>query len=408
MSRPGGLWLAAFAIGLFLPSGMAAAQAQSVTAITGVRLIDGTGAAPLENATIVMRDGLIVATGRAASVAVPEGAERIDGSGRTAIPGLIDAHVHLGATVVAGLGEFAPAMLQQFLSHGVTTVRSVGDVTPWVLDLRAGIRSGAVVGPRLIAAGPMFTAPGGHPAGTWLRQMPEVAPLLSRQMTNADSAILEVRRLAAAGVDLIKAVFDEGDERSPFGRIPRLDVSVLNAIIAQARTSNLPSVVHIGSVSQIPLVLAARPDELQHVPVSPIPDSLVRALAAAGVAVTPTIAPFAEFLPPQVLNLMYGNVRRLAQAGVALIAGSDAPLGPRFGTGLHDEMKHLVAAGLTPAEALAAATRSAARALRRSDLGTLEPGKRADIVLLAQDPLASIENTRTIIMVFQDGRLVHR
>jgi imidazolonepropionase-like amidohydrolase len=254
----------------------------------------------------------------------------------------------------------------------------------------------------------MFTAPGGHPAGTWLRQMPEVAPLLSRQMTNADSAILEVRRLAAAGVDLIKAVFDEGDERSPFGRIPRLDVSALNAIIAQARTSNLPSVVHIGSVSQIPLVLAARPDELQHVPVSPIPDSLVRALAAAGVAVTPTIAPFAEFLPPQVLNLMYGNVRRLAQAGVALIAGSDAPLGPRFGTGLHDEMKHLVAAGLTPAEALAAATRSAARALRRSDLGTLEPGKRADIVLLAQDPLASIENTRTIIMVFQDGRLVHR
>jgi enamidase len=408
MSRPGGLWLAAFAIGLFLPSGMAAAQAQSVTAITGVRLIDGTGAAPLENATIVMRDGLIVAIGRATSVAVPEGAERIDGSGRTAIPGLIDAHVHLGATVVACLGEFAPAMLQQFLSHGVTTVRSVGDVTPWVLDLRAGIRSGAVVGPRLIAAGPMFTAPGGHPAGTWLRQMPEVAPLLSRQMTNADSAILEVRRLAAAGVDLIKAVFDEGDERSPFGRIPRLDVSVLNAIIAQARTSNLPSVVHIGSVSQIPLVLAARPDELQHVPVSPIPDSLVRALAAAGVAVTPTIAPFAEFLPPQVLNLMYGNVRRLAQAGVALIAGSDAPLGPRFGTGLHDEMKHLVAAGLTPAEALAAATRSAARALRRSDLGTLEPGKRADIVLLAQDPLASIENTRTIIMVFQDGRLVHR
>lgn len=254
----------------------------------------------------------------------------------------------------------------------------------------------------------MFTAVGGHPAGTWLRGNGEAAAAFARQITDPALAREEVRRAVAAGAGAIKAVYDSGSARSPFGLLPRLDDAVLAAIIAESRALGVRSLVHWQSVRDLPAVIDARPDEIEHVPVESIPDSLIAKLASNRIAVAPTVAPFAGLLPPPILDRLLSNVRRLSEAGVQILAGSDAPLGPAFGTGLHSELELLVRAGLTPRKALQAATRDAARALGLTTLGTIEPGMVADLVVLGGDPEERIEAVRDVRLVIQGGREVFR
>ncbi len=377
-------------------------------ALVGATVVDGTDRPPISDAVVVIRDGRIEAVGRAADVAVPRGARRLDLTGHTIIPGLVDLHVHLSAVPAVRPAPFGPDDLAAFLAAGVTSLRSAGDATPWIFELQRDLAAGRRVGPRLVAVGPMFTAPGGHPAGTWLRGNPEAAAVFARQMTDPDSARAEVRRLVAAGAGAIKAVYDSGDARTPFGYLPRLDSVVLAAIVAEARARGVRSLVHWQNVRELPTILAIGPDELEHVPVGPLPDSLVRAIADRRIAVTPTAAAFAGFLQPRVLDLLLANVRRLAAAGVTLLVGSDAPLGPAFGGGVHAELELLVRAGLTPQRAIQAATRDAARALGIADLGTITPGQRADLVALGADPLAGIAGVRDVRLVLLDGGEVYR
>jgi enamidase len=366
--------------------------------------VDGTDRPPLVDGVVVVAGDRIRAVGPRASVAIPAGARRIELAGRAVIPGLIDLHVHLSAVGAVRGQAFGAEDLQAFLAAGVTAVRSTGDAFPWILEVRGDLAAGRRAGPRLFAVGPILTAPGGHPAGTWMRGAPEAAAVFTRQVTDAGAAREEVRRLAEAGVDAIKAVYDGGDDRSPFGRLPRLSPDALRAAVAEARGSGRRALVHWGNVSELAEVLDASPHELEHVTVGTIPEPLLRRIVADRVAVTPTLAAFASFLPPAVLERQLANVRRLAEAGAVILAGSDAPLGPAFGAGLHQELELLVRAGLTPQRALQAATRDAAAALGAPDLGVIEPGRQADLVVLAADPTQRIGAVREVQAVFLGGR----
>lgn len=383
--------------------------AEPVLALTGATLIDSTGAPPLVNVTVLIRGSRIAAVGAAKAVRIPRGARKIDLTGLYLLPGLIDSHVHYGMALFLKLpGPAAPQKLEDFLAFGVTTAKDLGDAHPWVVEVKRDLASGKLKGPRLFVAGSTFTAPGGHPAGTWLKGNAEAIASGTREVTTAEQARAAVRRLKQEGVDIIKAIYDSGDKRSPFGLLPKLDLDVLKAIVAEAHAHQLRVVVHWGNTSELADILQANPDGLEHVTTSPIPAALLQQMAERGLTVVPTAVAFKQFLPPVAVERgLLPNIKRLADAGVKIVAGTDAPLGSRFGESLHTEMELLVKAGLTPMQALQAATKNAAEHLGRAhELGAIAQGKLADVIAVSGNPLETITNTRKVKFVMQNGVVV--
>jgi enamidase len=383
------------------------AQGPRPVAVVGGTLLDGGGGPPLPDATVIMRGDTIVAVGPARSIAVPRDAIRVDATGLTVLPGLIDGHVHAGLEAFMGTPAPFDSVLRAALEAGVTSLVDLGNNAPWILAVRDSLAAGLRAGPRLLAAGAVITAPGGHPAGTLLRGNAVAARLGTRTPETAQEAGASVRELAAAGVDLIKLIYDGGSTRSPFGIIPRLDPAVMRAAAATAREVRLPVFVHWASGADLFEVLAAKPDVLVHLSIGSLPDSALVAIANARVIVQPTAVAVATYLPANLLDRLYlSNVRRLARAGVRVAAGSDAPLGAPVGTGLLRELELLVTAGLSPAEALDAATRTAADAIRRDDLGRIRPGGRADLIAVRGDPTTDLAALRGVAIVVARGKVV--
>lgn len=381
-----------------------------IVAYVGATLVDGSGREPIPDAVVVVRGNRIAAAGARSSVTIPRDATIQGVAGLTIVPGLIDSHVHFGMTALTGpSGEPDLSTLREFLRHGVTSIRDPGDAYPWIVQLRDEIAAGRVEGPRIFAAGPTLTALGGHPAGTLLRGNAEAIATGTRQVTTADSARAAVRALADGGVDFIKAIYDGGSRRSPFGMLPKLDRDVLAAIVDEARARRIPVTVHWANTSELGDVIALAPDQIEHIGVAPIADSLVREIVAKRIVVDPTLAVYEKMLPDELFgSLSLASARNLIRAGVTITAGTDAPLGGlAFGASLHHELELLVKAGLTPNQAILAATRNAAVAMRKDgDIGTLEPGKLADFVVLGGDPLRSIADIRHVRIVVKDGRMI--
>ena len=376
-------------------------------------MINGTGAPPLRDGVILIAAGRITAVGTREQVTVPANATRRDVSGLTALPGLIDSHVHLALSLAdPRAGESAlDSLLVALLDNGVTSVRDLGGPYPWMIELARAIESGQRAGPRIFAAGPTITAPEGHPAGTLLKGNAPAIELGTRQIRASGEARPVVRELAEGGVSLIKVIFDGGSQRSPFGLLPRLDTTTLRAVVAEARAAGLPVTVHWSNVSELAQVVAARPTQLEHPGVTPIPEALIEQIAQSGIAVDPTLVVYSTILPPNIFNSgPLSNVRRLAARGVIITAGTNAPLaGLRPGESLHRELELLVQAGLTPVQAVQAATGNAARHLgRNADVGIIAAGKRADLLLVSGDPSTSIADTRNLRLVIQNGRFVRQ
>ena len=421
--------------------------------IRNVRVFDAPHAALLDAVhDVVVRDGRIVAVASRGVVAA--GMVEIDGQGGTLLPGLVDVHTHTGGNASPPWHTELPAQeenLRAFLYSGVTTVLDAGALTPAIFRLRDRVRAGTVLSPHLYAAGPMFTAPNGHPVGLmrvslpfWIRWY--VLPRIAREAATPEAARQAVADLLPEHPDVIKIAADDlvpGE--------PRIATPVIAAIVARAHESQVRVVAHIGQSRDVIDAVGAGVDALMHdVYTEPISDAAVAAIAAAHVPVVATIgiwdaveqlgtlrpdtrSPLTrEIAKPAVLTALASfpndqerartaaltapvrsghaarraNVATLRAAGITILAGSDAVNAGQFpGAGLHDELAKLVEAGMTPGEALRAATHDNAHFLggERADFGDIAPGQRADLVLVAGDPTVDIAATQRITHVWLDG-----
>ena len=430
-----------------------APDARPSCVIHNVRVFDAPHAALLDGLRdVVVRDGRIVSVSPPGAAA--SGLIEVDGRGGTLLPGLVDVHTHTGGSASPPWHTELPAQeenLGAFLYAGVTTVLDAGALTPAIFALRDRVRTGAVLGPHLYAAGPMFTAPNGHPVGLMRGNLPfwiswYVLPRIAREVATPDAARQAVADLLPEHPDVIKIAADDlvpGE--------PRIATEVIAAIVSRAHEGHVRVVAHIGQSRDVIDTVGAGVDALMHdVYTDTITDEAVAKIAAAHVPVVATVgiwdaveqlgtlrpearSPITrEIAKPAVLTALSAfpsdqererltamskpirdghaarraNVAKLRAAGVTILVGSDAVNAGQFaGAGLHDELAKLVEAGMTPGEALRAATYDNARFLAgaQADFGDVAPGQRADLVLVDGDPTADIAATQRITHVWLDG-----
>ncbi len=418
-----------------------AAQAQQPTAFTNVTVIDGRSPTPRENRTVVVRGTRIVAEGPSASVSVPAGARILDGRGRFLVPGFWDMHVH---TVMPGGRD----VLRLYIANGVTGVRDMAGDWQRLTALRADIARGALIGPRIVASGPYLEG-GDQP----------IAHLLVKTPADAAAAVDSLVRL---GVDFVKVHGQLSPEsyfaiaraararRIPFaGHVSRAVGAAAASDSGQASIEHLLAIPNPCSAAEVtelaprfPVQAAlGRCDTADQAPlyerlkrngtwVVPtlvaqveiarwpkrdlpgdsvaryLPDSL-RRLVAAIFPMVDSVPPDAEVTGRRLFDKRVAVTGALFRAGVGILPGTDAPLrNSPPGFGLHEELLHFTRAGLTPFEALRAATLEPARFLGLADSsGTIEAGKVADLVLLTANPLLNIRNASRTAFVVANGRL---
>jgi imidazolonepropionase-like amidohydrolase len=441
--RAHGLARLAILLSLVSPIGTSSATVQSrVIAFTGVTLIDGTDAAPRADLTVLIEGNQISAIGKTGAVRVPADAQRVDGRAKFLIPGLWDMHVHLGAY------DGAAKALPRFVAYGITGVRDMASPVDDIVRLRRDSAGGTLLGPQILAAGPILQRP-----------LPFRLPPFVRTVTDAD-ARSAVDELHENGVDFIKvgdtltrnayfAIAEQSTRRGlPFaGHLP-VSVSAAEAAHAGQR-----SIEHFGSAGFRGVLLACSRDEARLTEVvrdalttalagGPSPDEKLyqaeflnalvdsydnrKAAALFELFTTnrtwqePTLVALRDVWEQQRTRLkfleaaagdrvwtktleMFADMR---VHGVKVLAGSDVPVGLGVPP-LHDELVALVGAGMTPLQALQTATRNAADFQGRlATEGTVEVGKKANLVLLEADPLRDIANTRRVAAVVVGGRFV--
>lgn len=388
--------------------------------IRDVRVFDGDRLIP--GATVVLAHRQIAqVAGPGETVTVPAGALELDGSGKTLLPGFIDAHSH----------TMSRGQLKGALAFGVTTELDMFTDLALMRALKAEqAAGGAADRPDLFSAGTLLTAPGGH--GT---QYGTAIPTL----TSAADARTFVDARVAEGSDYIKVVIEDGSE---YGlRLPTLDAATVRAAIAAAHARDRMAIVHVSTVAAARLAIDAGADGLAHVPPDRPPDAdFGQMVAASGAFVVPTLTvienttptrhptairddpilgprlapsdvqnleiPLPDF-PGAVVSMDHARaaVRLLHEAGATLLAGTDAPNpGTVHGASLHRELELLVDAGLSPVEALHAATAAAADTFHLLDRGRIRAGLRADVVLVNGDPTTNILETRDVVGIWKEGR----
>jgi imidazolonepropionase-like amidohydrolase len=395
--------------------------------IRDIRVFDGETVA--ERQTVVINEGRIAAVG-GSIVAVPAGAQEIAGEGRTLLPGLIDAHIHLPFVATA-------EALQQTLAFGVTTAVVMWAAAPIVSQVKAFEAADRPDVAAVINAGTGATAPGGHPTQMDGGAQARFVPTLSSP-SEADAF---VAARVAEGSEFIKIIYD--DTSDAFGRkLPTLNEETVAALATAAHARRRIAVAHIGNERYARGAISAGVDGLAHLFVGPAVSSDFGQFAAShGVFVIPTLsvlysvcgtpdgpslakeADTMRYVKPQfrsVLDMPAASsklscdaapqaIRQLSAAGVALLAGTDSPApGTTYGASLHRELEHLVNTGLTPAAALAAATSATARAFRINDRGRIRTGMQADLLLVDGDPSKQIRATRNIVAIWKRGVRVQR
>lgn len=390
-------------------------------AISGVRVFDGERVLP--DAKVIVRDGRVEAVG--ADVAIPDGLEVVDGAGRTLLPGFIDAHTH-------SWGEAQ----REALRFGVTAELDMFGDWDRIPALRAQRESlDAVDQADLWTAGATVTAAGGH--GT---QFGIPVPALAAE---GDAAAFVAARVAE-GSDYIKLIVEDFSTHSDTRRLPTITPVQVSTAIAAAQAQGRLAVVHAASQADALHAVASGADGLVHVfhDVAASP-AFVAAAKDAGSFVVPTLSVIAGFAQdgggaalaadprlspwtaagqratleasfpgpprPQALEAALASVAALHAAGVDILAGTDAGNpATAHGIGMHGELALLVRAGLSPADALAAATSVPARRFGLDDRGRIARGMRADLLLVEGDPTADIEATRAIAGIWKNGHAVAR
>ncbi|MEW2350264.1 amidohydrolase family protein [Streptomyces sp. NPDC006684] len=348
-------------------------------ALTRVRVFDGEKLLP--PATVLV-DGPLIGDPAGA-----RGAREIDGGGGVLLPGLIDAHVHLSDTDT----------LRAFARYGITTALDMGT---WPAD-----RVDALRGRAGLTDIRSSTVGASSPASAHAVRLGLPAGALVAGPGDAERFVAE---RVAEGADHIKIVID----------LPGFAQETVTALVAAAHRHGLRTVAHASALGAVRMARHAGVDVLTHAPLDrPLEDTDVEWAVREGRVIVPTLTMMADIVtalarpgaPGPSYEAARASVEALHRAGVPVLAGTDsndtaaAPASPPHGESIHKELELLTGAGLTPVEALRAATVLPARHFGLDDRGVIAPGKRADLVLLADDPLTDIRATRTVQRVWCAG-----
>ena len=397
--------------------------------LEGATLIDGTGALPKHNTAIVINGTEIVYVSNNTSVNnydIHSSATKnvIDLSGKYIIPGLFDMHAHVANVRTNSYNQNeSEYMLRMLLTHGVTTIRNPGGPTEQSVALRENVSERKIIGPQIFTAGQLLNTP----------QIP--VPFVEKQVQTEQDVRQEVRNQVATGVDYIKLYV---------GLTPEL----VKAAINEAHSNGIKVIGHLYMTSWTDAADLGI-DALTHgVPVSPFllseanqqkfleagdhpfnhflwldlvdlngPEinEMIKALVSNNIPVDPTLDIYEAIIKEDPLNqYLWSKVLQLTKMlydnGVTILSGSDIPnfeLVP--GASLHHELELLVEAGIPPLEVIKIATRNGAHALGiEEDVGTIVPGKQADMIILSDNPMDDISNTKKIEAVISDGQFLDR
>lgn len=440
------------------PQLVRAVSAGDVTVFEDIAVFAGDATAVVEHQDVWVRHGRIAFVGPVGARPAPEGAQRVSGVGRTLLPGLIDMHAHTsGASAPPWALKLPDAerTLKAFVYSGVTTLVDLGGDLEEITALRDAARAGEVIGPRMLVSGQHFTAVDGHPVAMVRLFTPwPVSWLLAGGMAyqiDATEAVGErFADFLAYKPDVVKITSDQ----IPLGA-PTLNEGVAAEVAARARAAGLTVFAHVGDNADAQKVARAGAHILAHGPYrEPLTDETARLLAEKHIAVVPTLAVFdhidrlthgdfalsalqREVGDPDTVaaldagrgdyeiphefqgwvaanhahrQIKFENVAVLRRHGVTILVGSDAPnLGQFGGASLHDELDLLVQSGMTPAEVLRAATYLNAQALKLDgEVGSIAPGKQADLLIVEGDPTRDIAAAHRIVAVYLGGRKVER
>lgn len=432
---------------------MAGNEPGGTIVLEGARLIDGTGRPPIEYSVVVIEAGKIRSVMKGPATGLQHDAQRINLRGKTIIPAFVCLHAHLGMTqngleIAKGsyTQENVRRQLEKYLAYGVGTVVSLGSDQDLIYEVRAAERAGKLPGARVFTAGRGFGVPGGYPPTAASGQdvyRPETP----------EQARTQVRELASHHPDFVKMWVDDD-----FGRLPKMKPEIYRAIIDEAHRHHLRVIAHVFYLADAKALVRAGLDGLGHsVRDQAVDRELIDAMKARKVFQIPTLvrdestfiyaqsAPwldnpfFQAGVDPTVLTTLQSapfiskfganpnlpklqaafemgkkNLKALADAGVEIGLGTDSGPPLRFqGFFEHRELELMVESGMTPMQALVTATATSAKILGARDLGpvpygaglgTLEPGRRADFLVLDANPLDDIRNTEKLSAVWQSGK----
>ena len=350
-------------------------------AITGASALVGRDLTLVRDAVVTVEGGTIGAAGPRGEVGIPDGAEIVDASGLTLIPGFIDAHVHIGLVDP-----------HRLVAGGVTTARDLAWPPDVIHPLVRDSRRADFDGPTLLAAGPMLTAEGGYPTrASW-------APRGSaRVVRGAAEARGMVEQTAAEGAAVIKVALN-----ADVG--PVLDGQTLATISDAAHDLGLRVTAHVSSLAELDKAIGAGVDELAHMVLSRerIPNETIASMVRAGMAVVPTLS----IRSGRDLKAATQNLGRFLEAGGRVVYGTDlGNKGPEPGIDRR-EVEAMATAGLSPRDVIATATSDSARWLGLETKGAIEAGLDADIAALRGDPLSTPRALTETEMVWRAGRRV--
>jgi imidazolonepropionase-like amidohydrolase len=420
-------------------------DARSTIVFTGARLIAGDGSPAIESGAFVVRNGHFVSVGPQESTRIPAGAMRVDLTGKTVMPAMINVHVHIGYEGYTswGAANYTPANvldhLQREAFYGTAVTQSVGSspVEASILfqrDQRAG---------KFPPASAFFFTPGYAPPNGGPDEVLRVATTALHainEVSSAEEARRSIRQMHGKGIKAVKIWVD--DRR---GTYPKMTPEVYNAIIAEAHKNGMMVHAHATTLADQKAVVRAGADVLVHLVQNEklddeylallkkkkpywatviglgdptavcehdpffeqgLPDSVIAKIRA-----TTERRPLAPGCGPPAPNaaareaILVWNFPRMLASGARIVLGTDTGVHPghTFGSGEHVELARWVQLGLTPSEAIRAATERPAELMGLKDMGTLAPGKRASFMVLDANPLDNIRNTRRISSVYLDG-----
>ena len=432
IGRIGGLMALMVLLGSMVAPERVARAGEPPIALKAKRVFTAVTGELLENAVVLVDDhGKIAAIGRV----VPKGAILVDLGDATLLPGFIDAHVHLSGEMSdnwyrdfyhrmlrppAEQAHYAARNARKTLLAGFTTVRDVGSADWQAVSLRNAIRAGVIEGPRILAANHSIGSTAGHADGPPFRPE-QIAPdgPIKGVCNGPDECRAAVRFQIKYGADVIKFMPSGGvlSLTDPVD-VPELTQEEMNAIVSEAHAWHRKVAAHCHGDEAARMAIAAGVNSIEHGTF--LSDDTLRLMKKKGVYLVPTlfagewVGQQADRYPPAVAEKaraaaaqMQKMFQRAVRIGVPIAFGTDAGVEPH-GLNAH-EFSLMVKNGMAPKDALLAATREGAKLLGLADeIGTIEPGKIADIIAVSGNPLTDITATEKVIFVMQGGRIVKR